>query len=70
LHLALTLVCLPGAARQDLAASYRFFAAQGWTELTYQHITCVVSAAEEGATEDPNVLVYLVNPYGLVLITL
>ena len=44
-------------ARQELAACYRIFDLQGWTESIYNHITVKVPG-EDGA--------FLINPYGLL----
>jgi ribulose-5-phosphate 4-epimerase/fuculose-1-phosphate aldolase len=43
-------------ARQELAACYRIFAMQGWSESIYNHITLKVPG-EDGA--------FLINPFGL-----
>jgi ribulose-5-phosphate 4-epimerase/fuculose-1-phosphate aldolase len=43
-------------ARNDLAAAYRLFAALGWHELIYNHITVKVPGTEH----------FLINPFGLM----
>lgn len=44
------------AARVDLAAAYRLFAALGWHELIYNHITVKIPGTEH----------FLINPFGLM----
>jgi ribulose-5-phosphate 4-epimerase/fuculose-1-phosphate aldolase len=46
-------------ARVELAACYRLFAALGWTESIFNHITVRVPGPEDGETH------YLINPFGL-----
>ena len=44
------------AARQDLAACYRIFDLNGWSESIYNHITLRVPGEES----------FLINPFGLL----
>ncbi|CAN1494720.1 AraD Ribulose-5-phosphate 4-epimerase and related epimerases and aldolases [Burkholderiaceae bacterium] len=48
------------AARVQLAACYRIFAMQGWTEMIYNHITVRVPHSASGDDKQ-----FLINPFGL-----
>ena len=48
------------AARVQLAACYRIFAMQGWTEMIYNHITVRVPHSVSGDEKQ-----FLINPFGL-----
>jgi ribulose-5-phosphate 4-epimerase/fuculose-1-phosphate aldolase len=48
------------AARVQLAACYRIFAMQGWTEMIYNHITVRVPHSVSGDDKQ-----FLINPFGL-----